>query len=280
MNSSYSGAGKRGQNVDCCQVLALPYLSWYERRKSKYLHKCPPEDSERRAEAEGAAEIMKKLGMILAIAVAGSTAGAAVVAYWNFNDLKMPEADVPGLSGVPTEIPASVGTGSIVLSPCWEGYVAGFVESGTTINALGTDLAGESLSLVESSPSANGSYIEVAFSMTGYSDLIVSFATRGTGLGFDTGNWSWSTDGATFTDFGANTATTRDSFALASPAGSGALSALDNASEAYLRYTLSGAEWPTGNNSIDNLLLTAIPEPASLVMMGIAVFGLAYLRRR
>jgi hypothetical protein len=100
----------------------------------------------------------------------------------------------------------------------------------------------------------NGSYIEMQFSMSGLSDLGISFATRGTSTGFNTGQWSYSTDGLNFTDFGPNTATTSTSYQLASGSPFGT-AALDGSTSAYLRYTLSGATSSSGNNRIDNLLL-------------------------
>ena len=113
--------------------------------------------------------------------------------------------------------------------------------------------------------------------MTGFTSLDVTFATRGTSTGFSTGQWSWSTDGSSFTDFGPNTATTSTSFALAPTVST---SLLDEAATAYLRYTLTGASTATGNNRIDNLQLNAIPEPGTLGVLMAAGAALAIRRRR
>jgi len=202
---------------------------------------------------------------------ASSAANATLVAYWNFNSFD-PATD--------TTIPADQGVGTVDLSG-WGGGVASF--AGTTINALGGDPSGGSLSLQGGGTSdpfpGNDTYIEVQFSMAGLMDLEVTFATRGTSTGFDTGQWSYSTDGASFTNFGVNTATRSTSFALAPLVGT---DGLDNASSAFLRYTLSGAESSGGNNRIDNLQLnaTVIPEPAGIVLMMVGLAAVGAMRRR
>ena len=59
----------------------------------------------------------------------------------------------------------------------------------------------------------NGTYIEIAFSMSGYAALGITFATRGTTTGYTSGLWSWSVNGGAFTTLpGVNTATTSTTF--------------------------------------------------------------------
>lgn len=213
----------------------------------------------------------KAIVLIAAMAIAGG-ANAALIAYWNFNDLSIATASAPGAGGVPTSINASQGTGTLDLSS-WGGTVDDF--TGSTINVRGSDPAEESLSLI--SNAGNGTYIQISFSMTGFTSLDVTFATRGTSTGFSTGQWSWSTDGSSFTDFGPNTATTSTTFALAPTVST---TALDDAATAYLRYTLNGASSTTGNNRIENLQLRAIPEPGTLGVLMAAGAALAIRRRR
>jgi hypothetical protein len=155
----------------------------------------------------------------------------------------------------------------------WAGTTEDF--AGSTINAVGADASGASLSLVNLS--GNGTFIQVEFSMAGLTDLMVSFATRGTGTGFNAGQWAWSNDGASFTDIGGNTATTSTSFGLASVDMSAA-DAIEGDATVFLRYTLDGATTASGNNRIDNLQLNAVPEPATLALF--AAGGCALLMRR
>lgn len=154
-------------------------------------------------------------------------------------------------------IPATTGTGSIILDG-WGGTFGNF--AGTTLNAQNSDVAGATLSLVGSS--GNDTYIEIQFSMSGLTDLGISFATRGTATGFDTGQWSYSNDGLNFTNFGPNTATRSTTFQLGSPSPFGTTE-LNNDSSAFLRYTLSGNTSTSGNNRIDNLLLQAIDSSSA-----------------
>jgi len=118
--------------------------------------------------------------------------------------------------------------------------------------------------------------------MANLTGLVVNFDARGTTSGYDVGQWSYNTDGSAFTSFGASTATRSTTFATASP--SIAISFLDNDPTVFLRYTLSGATTPAGNNRIDNLTLSAtvIPEPSSYAAIfgGLALAGVMARRRR
>lgn len=125
-----------------------------------------------------------------------------------------------------------------------------------TVNAFG-GTTGNSLALA--SNAGNGSWIDFSFSMGGYRDLSLSFWTRGTSSGFDTGTWSFSTDGLNFTIYeGVNTATRQTSFILQNVDFS-PFSSLNNAGLVILRYTLSGATSTSGNNRIDDLTFSAMP---------------------
>lgn len=203
-----------------------------------------------------------------------STATADVVAYWNFNTF---DADND------STIAADQGSGTISLSS-FAGGVKDFF--GSTTNALNGDPRGTSLSLQGGTETGgdtyagNGTFIELSFSMAGMQDLDVSYWTRRTGTGFNANQWSYSADGTNFTDFGPVIDPNATSSGDLSPPLS--LSTLDNIDTAFLRYTVSGATSINGNNRIDNLVLTAtaIPEPSSLAVLGLAGVGVVALRRR
>ena len=181
---------------------------------------------------------------------------ADTIAYWNFNGLSIATASTPGSGGVPTSITADVGAGTLSLSS-FGGLVDDF--SGSTLNALGGVAAEESLSVVAGGTTApfpgNDTSIEVQLSLTGFQDPIVTFATRGTSSGFTTGTWSYSTGGA-FTSLPDNTATTSTSYSVKTLDLS-SIDILDGASTVTLRYTVTGATSASGNNRIDNLLVSA-----------------------
>ena len=225
---------------------------------------------------------MKKILLLAAtvgLAAFATQSQGALVAYWNFNGLVIATASPPGSGGVPLTISADQGSGTVGLS-AWAGNVDDF--SGSTTNALGSDLAGASLSLVQSAAGGNGTYVSFDISLSGLSDPVVTFATRGTSTGFDTGIWSWSTDGTIFTVVaGVNTATRSTTFALATVDLS-AIDDIDNAASVTLRYTLSGASGSGGNNRIDNVQINAtpVPEPSASALLALAALGLGVRRRR
>jgi len=222
------------------------------------------------------------LSVFLALSCMAS-APAALVSYWNFNGLSVATASAPGAGGVPLSISADQGSGTLSLS-AWGGLVDDFAGSAT--NAIAPDVAEESLSLVSGGPAAgpfpgNGSFLDLSFSLTGFENPVVTFAGRGTATGFNTGSWSWSTDGINFNPIGGNTATVSTTFALLTQDFSAA-DGLDQAASVTLRYTLTGATSNSGNNRIDNLQINAspVPEPSSSVAMltGLALLG--WRRRR
>lgn len=197
--------------------------------------------------------IMKRpLLSLLTVLMTASGALADTVAYWNFNSLSIATASAPGAGGVPTSITANQGTGTVSLTG-WTGLVDDF--AGSTINAISPDASGASLSLV--SNAGNNSFIELQLNLADFGDPIITFATRGTSSGFNSGVWSYSVAGGAFTTIsGVNTATTSTTFALATVDLS-AINAVDGQANVRLRYTLSGATNTTGNNRIDNIQVNA-----------------------
>lgn len=161
------------------------------------------------------------------------------------------------------------------------------VLSGTTINAQNGDVAGNSLAVLGGTGATtggtggnNGDYITLATNTTGYSNIALSFATQRTTTGFNSDQLQYSTDGTTFTNFGAAytpaTAFALQSFDLSS------ITALNNDPNAAFRIIFNGATGSSGNNRIDNIVLSATPAPPGIVSAGIGfgVTGLGALLRR
>lgn len=129
--------------------------------------------------------------------------------------------------------------------------------AGSTVNdPRTTPIAGNAYSIANSN--ANSKRIILKVSMTGFENPILSFSTRGTSTGFTTHQWAWSIDGTSFTNFGDNTAVNTSAFVIKTLDLS-AINSVDNATNLYIRLTVSGATNASGNNRLDNILINATP---------------------
>lgn len=146
---------------------------------------------------------------------------------------------------------------------------------GTSANMPGGSFAGGSLS-VTGSGNNNRSFSIVA-DLSGWQNISVSWAQRGTSTGYSTREVEVSTDGVNFTSIYAEAGVLGSSW-IVETAAAGNL--LDGASMAIIRFTLNGASSTNGNNRFDNIVLegTVIPAPASLALAGLG--GLVAARRR
>jgi hypothetical protein len=229
---------------------------------------------------------MKKCVLALAAFAAlhlGSTANAALIAYWNFNGLSIATAALPGSGGVPTSIAADQGSGTLSLA----GY-AGTVDDfgGTTINAIGADPAEESLSLVAGNGTpGNGTPVDFTISTLGLQDVVLTYAHQRSATGYNANAWSFSTDsGANFTPVTTlalpAAATTFATVGVVSVDFS-AFPAIENKSSVIVRFVGTGATATAGNNRFDNVQFNAtVPEPATLALGSIALIGVMAARRR
>jgi hypothetical protein len=198
-----------------------------------------------------------------ALALIGSLcmpAGAAdPIAYWDFNSLSIPSTGTPAALGITSIAPTS-GTASLSLT----GYTGNIDDfSGSALNAIPLNPPGNgnvSLSLLPGAGLAgNDDFIEFQFDMTGRTNLGVSYATQGTATGFVSNQWSYSTDGTNYTNFGPVITPAIGSYGLVGPL---VTSALDNVATAYLRYTVGGGTNAGGNNRVDNVRLEFNATPA------------------
>jgi len=230
---------------------------------------------------------------LAASSIAKPAAAQTPLAYWDFNDNELPGGGFGYLNGV-FPLNASQGSGTLIVGGgLFEDTIVNsnsdtvyqWIQSfgGTTVNAQPGILAGGSISPQGGTGNENnGGYFQFAFTMTGLTDLNISYATQRTSTGFTTQTWSWSTDGSTFTDFqtvssipsGFGSAGGNPTFS--GPAG------LDDAATAFLRVTFSGATNSTGNNRLDNITLSAVPEPSTLMLgaAGLVCGAWGMLRRR
>jgi hypothetical protein len=235
------------------------------------------------------------LTAMLAVASLSSAANAAVISYWNENTVAFPD----GTFGyTPSSFPQApnAGNGSLNLAnfDTTTGgangaytYIASF--SGTTTNAQFGDPSGGSLSPLGGADnggvfSNNGMQILISTDTTGYNNINLSWAQRGTSTGFTSRAFEYSTNGGgsyTPLAFTGDTGVLSATFTTVSPNLTG-ITALENNPNVVFRLTLGGATSGNGNNRFDNIVVqgTEIPEPATLGLLMVAGLAFAASRRR
>ena len=231
-------------------------------------------------------------GAMLAMASL-SQVRADLVAGWDFQTTTNGGTATAASPNTPKQYTANFGSGSLFLngqngSSDW--FVPATGATNTELNAFGgTNLnAGTGFStttsgaaaLVLVNQTANGKSAVFRFSMAGFQDLVVSYASQRTGTGFTAQAWSFSTDGLNWTDH-------QSVVPPSPPLGFGVLTlnnitGLNGATDAYLRLTVSGATNVNGNNRLDNIQFnaTAVPEPTSMLLAGSVALGGVFLRLR
>ncbi len=236
--------------------------------------------------------------------VLASTVSAGMIAQWDFQTTTNGGTALAGAPLTPKLLVANFGTGSLYLngtngsSDFFEpavGNTSTEINSfaGTTLNATGSmstvtsgsgalAIVGGAASVPAGTFGANGKSMVFRFSMSGLSNLSVSYAVQRTASGFTTQQWDYSTDGTTW----SSAATITGIQASFSGGGTnvvtslGVASGLNNAANAYMRVTFTGATSSTGNNRMDNFQFNAdaIPAPGAVALIGLA--GLVARRRR
>jgi hypothetical protein len=242
------------------------------------------------------------IALVVVVVFSAQANAATTIGYWALDGIPSVSAALPGANAIPTSFSADTGSGTLYIAPDHTGNagtgVKGNVDdaTGTTVNTpvpnfIGPNTAEAFLNGVTGNVLVgNGGYIEVQFTMSGQSNIGVSYATYASGTSaFNNNQWSYSTDGVNFTNFGGAVTTTAPlgsnhittgGYSLVGPL---IASGLDGFSgTAYLRYTFNGASGTqaTPLNRIDNLLLQSGASPpapsnsASLPQPGDIVFGL------
>ena len=229
-------------------------------------------------------------GAMLAMASI-SQVRADLVAGWDFQTTTNGGTATAAAPNTPKQYTANFGSGGLFLdgqngSSDW--FVPATGSTATELNAFtGTAInAGTGFSTTTSGAAAlallnntaNGKSAVFRFSMAGFQDLVVSYATQRTSTGFSSQAWSFSTDGLNWTDH-QTISGLPTSFATQTL---GSITGLNGATDAYLRLTVSGASTANGNNRIDNIQFnaTAVPEPTSMLLAGSVALGGVFLRLR
>lgn len=196
-----------------------------------------------------------------------------LIAGWDFQTTTSGGTAVLASPSTPTQYTANFGSGTMYLngtngSSTWVSSATASLNQltgfgGTALNA-GAGFATTTTApacLAPLNSSANGKFITFLVNMTGYSNLVISYATQKTSTGFATQTWEYSTNGTTWNPIQV-VSTVPTSFAVQTLS---TVTGLDNISTAYVRLTLAGATAAAGNNRLDNIQFNASVAAAPVV---------------
>jgi hypothetical protein len=213
----------------------------------------------------------KTMGVLILMAMAAPSARAALLTYYDFETGNGLTSDSPGLQ-----------TTSIALT----GNI-GFSGLGTNVNAV-TPSTGVALSAINNG--TPDSFTLGGLTTTGLKDVNLSFALEsfGTGSFFTTLDLLYNTNGgagaytnfATVNNLTSITSYTALSFDVSTLTGG----AVDNVSGSnlFFEFVFSGASAGEthGETLIDNIQVTAVPEPSSYIGALFGLVGLCWFQRR
>lgn len=204
---------------------------------------------------------MRVLLTVATLALSAPVFASQPIAYWAQNDNELIDGG-NGFTPNSFPMPADVGQGQLYLTDFndqTDDGVYRYIQSfaGSSSNALPGFSAGGSLAPQGGAGNSNnGMSVVLQVDTSGYQDIAVSWAQRGTSTGFNQREFAWSLDGSNYTTIDT------DSGVLASSWQQkvydlSAVAELNDQSDVFFRITLDGASSQNGNNRFDNILISA-----------------------
>ena len=224
---------------------------------------------------------IRKIVAILAVATALATgAQAQVISNWTFENVAVGTGSGTDFSY------GGADSGALVAGSAASGHHASASTAWTF--PQGTGGAGRALS---ANNWAAGDYFQFSLSTVGFQNINVSFSQLGSSTGPANYQFSYSTDGTNFTNFGSQITLTSMSAFQTNSFNLSIVTGLNNAATIYFRIvdvsTVAiggGTVGTTGTGRIDDFTVTAtpIPEPATYMLfgMGLLVCAQQFRRRR
>lgn len=205
---------------------------------------------------------MRVLIAVLLLCVSLPSFADTPIAYWAQNNNELATG---GTGFTPSSFPqaADVGDGLLYLrnfdqtlnSDGAYQYIPSF--AGSTQNRLDGYPAGGSLSIQAGAGlSNNGAQVIFETSTVGFQDIRFSYGWRSTGTGFDTRTLEWSTDGVNYQEFAQHVERNNSFISLSYDLS--AVSELNDQDVIYIRVTFDGATAASGNNRLDNILISGV----------------------
>lgn len=206
------------------------------------------------------------LALLALFSSVSNVTAQTLIAGWDFQTTTTGGTAVLAAPNTPKVFNANFGSGTIYFdgtnnSSNWfvgasNSELSAF--SGTAVNA------GAGFSTTTTSPAclailggaanvANGKFGVFSFSMTGYINLEISYASQRTTTGFNTHIWEYSTNGTTWSPLSTVTTIPSSFGVITLPTTTG----LDGVATAYIRFSATGATAASGNNRLDNIQLKA-----------------------
>ncbi|MBR6062675.1 MAG: T9SS type A sorting domain-containing protein [Bacteroidales bacterium] len=205
---------------------------------------------------------MKKISLLILALVAsfGLHAQVQTLAFYSFNQLdSAPNTQTLIMSDGGLQM----GTATMYLdgtngSSSWTAATELNSFAGSAVNALENVPYGRDLALRNST--ANGKSVVFNLSTTGFQGMVLSYAFRRTGTGFNSCVWEYSTDGTNYTVATTKTYNTTVSPHQLETVDMSGVTALNDKENVYLRLTVDGCSSGSGNVRLDNVKFTANPE--------------------